>query len=222
MIPVFAVVQWSRLTMSIYPILLAVVVQGSLADRAIDAAVKSYASVRTAKATFEQTITNPLLGSTLRSKGEFEQSRPNKFAFRFTDPKGDVIICDGQYVWAYLPASAPGRVNRMPCGGGSLDLIGEFFTNPKDRYMISDGGAATVGERRAHIVQLTPKSRDAAFVRAKVWVDPATGSLVQFEAVEPNGLIRLVRITSFTPNAPVKDSAFRFTVPKGVKVVDIT
>lgn len=201
--------------------LLLVTALQSPADQAIDAAVKAYANVRTAKASFEQTITNPLIGSTLRSKGEFEQSRPNRFAFRFADPKGDVIICDGRYVWAYLPASAPGRVNRMPCGAGSLDLIGEFFTNPKDRYTIGDGGPATIGERKAHVVLLTPKSKTAAFTRAKVWVEPVTGALLQFEAVEPNGLTRVVRITKFTPNAAVNASAFKFSVPRGVQIVDI-
>jgi outer membrane lipoprotein carrier protein len=208
--------------MTILSLLLVATLQ-SPADRAIDAAVKAYADIRTAKASFEQTITNPLLGSTLQSKGNVEQSRPNRFAFRFTDPKGDVIICDGRYVWVYLPASTPGRVNRAPCGGqaGSLDLIGEFFTNPRDRYTIGDGGAATVGTKKAHIVELTPKSKDADFVRATVWIDPANGSLLQFEAVEPNGLKRLVTIISFTPNAPVSASAFTFTVPSGVRIVDI-
>ena len=210
----------NEITMFALSLILVTALQ-SPADKAIDAAVKSYANIRTAKASFEQTITNPLLGSTLHSKGEFEQSRPNRFAFRFTDPKGDVIICDGKFVWAYLPASAPGRVNRMPCGSGSLDLIGEFFTNPKDRYTIGDGGAATVGDRKAQVVLLTPRSRDAAFTRAKVWVEPTTGALLQFEAVEPNGLTRLVRIIKFTPNAPVNESAFKFNVPRGVKVVDI-
>ena len=209
--------------MSVLSLLLIATLQ-SPADRAIDAAVKSYAAIRTAKATFEQTITNPLLGSTLKSRGEFEQSRPNRFVFRFTDPTGDVIVCDGRFVWVYLPASAPGRVNRAACGGaqtGSLDLIGEFFTNPRDRYTIGDGGAASLGDRKTHIVLLTPKSKNAAFVRSKVWIEPATGSLVQFEAVEPSGLTRLVRITSFTSNAAVDSKAFRFTVPKGVKVVDV-
>ena len=208
--------------MSIVSLLLIATVQ-SPADKAIDAAVKAYADIRTAKASFEQTITNPLIGNTLHSRGTFEQSRPNRFAFRFTDPKGDVIICDGKYVWVYLPASAPGRVNRAPCGGqaGALDLIGEFFTNPRDRYTIGDGGTATVGGKQAHVVQLTPKSRDADFVRAKVWIEPSTGSLLQFEAVEPNGLTRQVKITSFTPNAAVNASAFTFSVPSGVRVVDI-
>ena len=209
--------------MSVLTLLLVATLQ-SPADKAIESAVAAYAGIRTAKASFEQTIMNPLLGSELKSRGEFEQSRPNRFAFRFTDPKGDVIVCDGRYVWAYLPTSTPGRVNRAPCGGdqaGSLDLIGEFFTNPKARYTIGDGGAATIGDRKTHVVLLTPKSKDAAFTRAKVWIDPTSGSLVQFEAVEPSGLTRLVRITRFTPNAPVNQSAFTFTVPKGVKVVDI-
>jgi len=209
--------------MSILSFLLIAALQ-SPADRAIDAAVKAYANIRTAKATFEQTITNPLIGSTLKSKGEFEQSRPNRFAFRFTDPKGDVIICDGKHVWAYLPTSAPGRVNRAQCGGegtAALDLIGEFFSNPKARYTIGDGGAARIGDRNGHIVLLTPKSKDAAFVRAKVWIEPTSGALLQFEAVEQNGLTRLVRITNFTPNAAVNSKAFTFTVPKGVKVVDM-
>jgi len=209
--------------MSVLTLLLVATLQ-SPADKAIDAAVAAYAGIRTAKATFEQTITNPLLGSELKSRGEFEQSRPNRFAFRFTDPKGDVIVCDGRYVWAYLPTSTPGRVNRAPCGGdqaGSLDLIGEFFTNPKERYTIGDGGVATIGDRKTHVVLLTPRSKNAAFTRAKVWIEPTSGSLVQFEAVEPSGLTRLVRITRFTPNAPVNQGAFTFTVPKGVKVVDI-
>jgi len=209
--------------MSVLTLLLVATLQ-SPADKAIESAVAAYAGIRTAKASFEQTIMNPLLGSELKSRGEFEQSRPNRFAFRFTDPKGDVIVCDGRYVWAYLPTSTPGRVNRAPCGGdqaGSLDLIGEFFTNPKARYTIGDGGAATIGDRKTHVVLLTPKSKDAAFTRAKVWIEPTSGALVQFEAVEPSGLTRLVRITRFTPNAPVNQSAFTFTVPKGVKVVDI-
>jgi outer membrane lipoprotein carrier protein len=101
--------------MSILSLLFIATLQ-SPADRAIESAVSAYAHIRTAKATFEQTITNPLLGSTFRSKGEFEQSRPNKVAFRFTDPKGDMIVCDGRFVWVYLPASTPGRVNKAPCG----------------------------------------------------------------------------------------------------------
>ncbi len=192
------------------------------ADRALDAAVSAYARVRTARAQFEQSIDNPLTGSTLTSRGVFEQQRPDKFVFRFDDPKGDLIVSDGRYVWLYLPSSAPGQVIRAPLKrgpAGSLDLIGEFFTNPRTRYVVGDAGADTVGGHVTRVVTLTPRNSDAAFVHAKVWIDPS-GTLRQFEAEEPSGITRRVRITSFAPNVPVTAGAFTFRPPKGVRVVD--
>lgn len=195
----------------------------SAAETAIDRAVKAYASVRTTRATFEQTIRNPITGSDLASKGEFEQSRPDKFAFRFSDPQGDVIVSDGKFVWLYLPSSTPGQVIRAPLTAdleGSIDLIGAFFSNPRQKYTISDGGEATVGGKATRVVTLTPRQGAASFTKARVWIDASDGMLRQFEAEEANGVTRRVRITSFSPNAKVSASAFSFKPPKGVKIVD--
>lgn len=190
---------------------------------AIDRAVGAYAKVRTARASFEQTITNPLTGSRLSSRGEFEQARPDKFAFRFSDPKGDAIISDGRYVWVYLPSSTPGQVIRAAVSSqieGSIDLIGTFFNNPKAKYAITDGGVAKIGDRATRVLTLVPKTKDAGFVRARVWIDGEDGTLRQFEAEEHSGITRTVRITSFEPNVSVAPSSFAFKAPKGVRVVD--
>jgi outer membrane lipoprotein carrier protein len=195
----------------------------SPADKAIDAAVSAYSHVRTARASFTQTIKNALTGSTLNSRGEFEQQRPDKFAFRFADPKGDAIVSDGRFVWLYLPSTSPGQVIKSPLNStatGSLDLIGEFFTNPRERYDIGDGGGVTLDGRPARVVSLIPKLRNATFLRARVWIDPETGGLLQFEAEEPTGVTRLVRITSFVPNVAVSAGTFSFKPPKGVRVID--
>lgn len=195
----------------------------SPAEAAVDRAVKAYSSVRTAKATFEQTIRNPLTGSDIRSRGEFEQSRPDRFAFRFSDPKGDVILSDGKYVWLYLPSSTPGQVIRAPLTSdieGSIDLIGAFFDNPRSRYNLSDGGTATIEEHDTRVVNLVPRANGASFKSAKVWIDTDSGILRQFEAEELNGVVRRVLIKSYVPNAQVARSAFTFTPPKGVRIVD--
>jgi outer membrane lipoprotein carrier protein len=194
------------------------------ANAAIDRAVKAYSSMKTARASFEQSITNALTGSLLKSQGEFEQSRPDKFVFRFSDPKGDLILSDGRFVWLYLPSSTPGQVIRAPLTAdleGSMDLIGAFFSNPRTRYTITDGGAATIGARPTRLVTLLPKSSgESGFQRARVWIDTEDGMLRQFEATESSGITRLVRITKFELNAPVAASAFTFRPPRGVKVVD--
>ena len=201
----------------------ALVAQASAADQAIDRAVAAYASVRTAHATFEQSISNALTGSAIASRGEFDQSRPDRFAFRFADPKGDIILSDGKFVWLYLPSSTPGQVIRAPLTAdieGSIDLIGAFFSNPRARYTITDAGEATIGGRATRAVNLVPRKGDTGFTKARVWIDAEHGLLRQFEATEASGVTRRVRIVSFEPNVTIAASAFRFKPPKGVRVVD--
>ena len=198
--------------------------QQSPVDAVIDRAVATYNKTKTSKGTFEQAITNPLTGSTVKAIGEFQQQRePARFSFRFVQPKGDMIIGDGKWLWVYLPSSTPGQVIKVPMtdgAAGSLDLASRFFDSPKTRFTISDAGTATVAGRAAHALLLRPKSSTEPFTQAKVWIDNADGTLRQFETVEPSGITRLVTVTAVTPNAPVDAKLFSFKAPKGARIVD--
>jgi outer membrane lipoprotein carrier protein len=199
--------------------------QGSV-DPIIDKAVATYNNTRTSKGTFEQVITNPLTGSKANASGQFEQQRqPARFSFRFVQPKGDMLIGDGKWLWVYLPSSTPGQVIKVPMtegGAGSLDLASRFFDSPKTRFTITDAGTATIAGHPTRAVVLQPKSSAEPFTRAKVWIDVADGTLRQFETVENSGITRLVTITAVTPNAPVDPKSFSFKPPKGTRVVDQT
>ena len=198
--------------------------QQSTVDAVIDKAVATYNKTKTSRGTFEQAITNPLTGSTVKAIGEFQQQRePARFSFRFVQPKGDMIIGDGKWLWVYLPSSTPGQVIKVPMtdgGAGSLDLASRFFDSPKTRFTIGDAGTATVAGRAAHALVLKPKSSTEPFTQAKVWIDNADGTLRQFETVEPSGITRLVTVTAVTPNAPVDERLFSFKAPKGARIVD--
>ena len=198
--------------------------QQSPVDAVIDKAVATYNKTKTSKGTFEQAITNPLTGSTVKAVGEFQQQRePARFSFRFVQPKGDMIIGDGKWLWVYLPSSTPGQVIKVPMtdgGAGSLDLASRFFDSPKTRFAITDAGTATVAGRAAHALMLKPKSSTEPFTQAKVWIDTADGTLRQFQTEEPSGITRLVTITAVTPNAPVDAKLFSFMPPKGARIVD--
>jgi outer membrane lipoprotein carrier protein len=195
-------------------------------DATIDKAVATYAKTRTSRGTFDQAITNPLTGSTVKANGEFEQQRePARFSFRFLQPKGDVIVGDGKWLWVYLPSSQPNQVIKVPMtdgGAGSLDLASRFFDSPRSRFTITDGGTTTIAGRATHALVLKPKSNTEPFTQAKVWIDVADGTLRQFETVEPSGITRLVTVTSVTPNVPVDAKRFSFKPPKGTRVVDQT
>jgi outer membrane lipoprotein carrier protein len=190
----------------------------------LDRAVAKWAKVKTARATFEQTITNSLTGRTLKASGEFQQQRPGKLSVRFEDPADDRIVADGKRLWLYLPSSAPGQVIRTDLkegGSGTVDLSAQFLTAPRSRYTITPGAAASLDGHATHIYTLVPKSKgDAPFQSAAVWIDDADATIRQFEVTENSNVQRRVRMTSLKTNVPVDASAFVFKVPDGVRVVD--
>ena len=188
----------------------------------LDRAVAAWARVKTARATFEQTIVNPLTGTTLTSTGEYQQRRPGKLSVKFDNPATDRIVADGQYVWLYLPSSVPDQVIRSPLGSsgtGTVDLTAQFLSEPRKRYAVTGAGTLTVSGRPTHGYTLVPRAAGAAFKTATVYVDDADATIRQFVVTEPNGVQRTVRLTSFRTNVPVDAKAFVFTVPPGTRVV---
>lgn len=195
-------------------------------DATLDRAVSAYARVRTVRANMEQTLTNPLTGSTFRSKGQIQQRRPNRLEIRFTDPKGDRIVADGKFVWVYTPSTNPGQAFKLPLGvggTGSTDLMAELFTNPRSRFTISEAGKRTAGSRTAHGLTLIPKVDAGApvdFVKATVWVDSNDGIIREFEITDQSGIVRNVKLSSIKINPTIPGSAFVFSVPKGVQIFE--
>jgi outer membrane lipoprotein carrier protein len=188
----------------------------------LDRAVAAWAKVKTARATFEQTIVNPLTGNTLTATGEYQQQRPGKLSVKFDNPATDRIVADGRYVWLYLPSSVPDQVIRSPLsssGTGTVDLTAQFLTAPRTRYTVTGAGPLTVSGRPTHGYTLVPKATGAPFKTATVYVDDKDATIRQFVVTEPNGVQRTVRLTSFRPNVPVDAKAFVFTVPPGTRVV---
>lgn len=194
------------------------------ADEVLDHAVAVWSKVKTARATFEQTITNSLTGSSATARGEFQEQRPNRLAITFTDPSGDRIVGDGESIWVYLPSSAPGQVVKHAAGDQSavpLGITGEFLTDPRRRFDVSAAGTASVAGHPAHALTLIPKSStQRSFDRATIWVDDDDGLIRQFETVEPSGVTRRIRINSLDINVPVDRGVFAFKPPSGVRVID--
>jgi outer membrane lipoprotein carrier protein len=188
----------------------------------VQRAASRYAAMKSMRAEFRQTIANPLTGTTSVSRGEILRRHPNLLSINFTDPRGDRVVADGSWVWLYLPSSAPGQVIKLPPGSamGVVDPGALFLDAPLSRFNVSSGGAATIDGRNTQIAILTPKHPDGVLTRVKVWIDAADASVRQFEATDGNGLTRFIVITKLTANPTIARSAFRFTPPPRVRIVD--
>jgi outer membrane lipoprotein carrier protein len=193
------------------------------ADSTLDRAVAAYATVKTARISFSQTIDNALTGSTVTTQGVLQQRRPSRFAVTFAEPSGDRIVSDGQWVWVYLPSTNPGQVIRAKLGSegaGAPDFAAQFLEAPRQTYTVSGGAAATIDGSATHAVVLTPKSTSSPFSKVTLWVNDADALLRRVETVDQSGVVRRITVTKFARNAPVDAKAFVFKVPAGVKVFD--
>lgn len=191
------------------------------AEAIIDRAVAAYARLTSMRAEFRQTLTNPLTGSTQTTTGVILRKKPNLLSINFNS--GDRVAADGSTLWLYLPSSAPGQVMRMPYSGGNagaVDPANQFLNEPRSRFNVASAGTATVSGRATHAITLTPKRANSGITSAKVWIDDNDSSIRQFDVESPSGLKRRVVITSFTQNPSLSSSTFRFSVPKGARIID--
>ena len=192
------------------------------ADAAYERVAKAWAGTHTLRADFEQKISNPLLARTVSSKGVFLQQRPGKLSITFSQPAGDRIVGDGKFLWVYLPSSAPGQVLKLPAdadGAIVADLLTQLLDTPKKAFMISGGEASPVDGRAARRVQLIPKMAGSVpFQRAVLWLDDKDPRPLRVQVIDGQGVDRTITLTTWSPGASLPADAFRFTVPKGVKV----
>ena len=197
--------------------------QSTPADVAYDRAAKAYASFSSIDAQFEQKTTNPILGKSAISRGRFVQKKPNLVSINFTDPIGDRIVGDGKFLWVYLPSSTPNQVLKLPANSESaviVNLLGQLLDAPRKSFVISGGEAVTVDgvpTRKVLLVSRDPNT--AAFQRATLWIDDKDSRPVRVQIIDPQGIDRTFNMTSWTVNSALAGDVFKFSPPKGTKVV---
>lgn len=188
----------------------------------LDHASTVYQGVRTLTASFVQIITNPMVGEPDTTRGRLFQQRPSRFAMRFTSPAGDRIVADGRYLWLYTPSTEPGQVirSRIPQTGTGPNLIGQFVERPRERYTARYVRADSSAAGWADVIALTPRDDSQPYSSAVIWVGRADGLVRRVDLVESGGQERSVRLSNVQANAVVPSKEFRFSAPRGVRVVD--
>lgn len=187
---------------------------------AIDQAAMRYRQVRAMCADFEQVIHNRLLRWTKESAGRICQQRPNLLSMRFTDPDGDMVISDGEFVWVYYPSLDKDQVVRQPAAGspGREDFFREFLDDPGTKYLAEEGGIEAVGGRACRVVTLTPRA-GASYRRARLWVDAENHVIRKVEIHETDDVVKTLTLHNVDLSSVPDPALFVFEVPEGARVM---
>ena len=186
-------------------------------------ASNAYRGMSSLQAEFVQVIEDASLGDTLTTTGRLYQSGQNAFAMRFTDPPEEAIVIDGRYTWIYTPSTSPGQVIRMSVESDpvyGVNLLARLLDRPGDRYDSTWLRADTVNGRKVGVVAIIPRSMNANFSRAVLWLDTEDALPRRIELEESPGVRRILTLSKLRPNASIPRELFEFKIPRGVRVVD--
>ncbi len=188
----------------------------------VERAAAAYQSLRSFAADFRQIIADSMIG-TYESRGRLIQAGTARLAMRFTDPRGEAIVMDGDYVWVYTPSTTPGQVIRSPIPRDATygpNVLAWLLTRPAERYRVRYLGTNAVGGRGTDVVALTPMDSTLPFREAVVWLDQADALPRRLEIRERGGTLRTLIFTGVERNRRVTPETFRFEVPPGVRIIE--
>ena len=190
----------------------------------LDGASAAYQTVGAFSADFVQVVMNPLAGEPDTTWGKLYQKPPNLFAMRFTHPKGDRIVADGRSLWLYTPSTTPGQVIRTPIpavGTTGPNLIGQFVDHARERYRARYVHADTLSpDGVADVIALDPKDSSLPYRGAVIWIARSDSLVRRMEIAEISGQQRVVILRGLQARHEVPGREFKFSVPRGVQVVD--
>ena len=186
----------------------------------LEGASSRYAGASALCAAFEQKLENPILRQTKESRGELCQRQPDLFSMRFEDPKGDLVVADGTYLWIYYPSMDPKQVVRtsMTSAGRGFDFHREFLERPREKYTATYVGRETVGGAATHRVKVVPRG-EASYRHAELWVGAQDRLVRRVTIHEQSGAVRTVTLSDVRLDPSIAAGTFVFTPPPGTQVI---
>jgi outer membrane lipoprotein-sorting protein len=155
-----------------------------------------------------------------------KRHKPHDEHFRLdiTKPEPKQYAFDGHKLEVYYPRAE--TVDEYEVGNYK-DLAEQFLllgfgTTSKElatAYMISLGGAETVGNEKTTRIELIPKSKEMLthLTRVELWISDTLGVPVQQKLYTPGANFHLFTYSNMIINPNLADSAVKLNLPKGIK-----
>ena len=224
-------------------LLLALGVEHGLADTADEVFENfkaAYEKSQNFSADFEETTLRA--GNKSVAKGRLMFSKPNLLRKEYVSPKNpeklsQLIVLDGEYSWSYTPLL--NQVNKMKWNRSHrkelLPGIGASLEDTQKNYdmrLVEDEVANAKGIYHIELIpkpHMVPKPEDGtppAREVLEVWVESKEWLPLQFgyrsESPEGETVSVIVAMTNIQRDQPMSPDTFKFNVPKGAEVIDLS
>lgn len=172
-------------------------------------------NVRTLNGRFVQTQTDEHGELVSSGAGMVAIARPGRFRWSYAQPYEQLMVCDGETIWAYDPDLK--QATKRPAGETLAGTPAELLAQQarlSDNFTTKD-----LGEKDGlRVVSLEPKNDQSDFKSIELWLKAGVPQRLKFS--DPLGGNTVVELRDVKVNQPVADEQFKFAPPKGVEVVE--
>ena len=193
----------------------------------VERANKAFESIE-ADLTYTKII--PLLEVNEVSTGEIRYKKPNKAYIKFTAPRNEINVIDGEYVWIFHPEARQVEKYRTrdktqaPQGMSFFELgYKSSVAEANKRYEISLIEKKVEKGKRFYVLELIPKANQAddRYSKIHLWIEEGFWLPSVIELFESEGeVLNKIELNNISLNKPIPDKVFQFVVPKGVEVIE--
>jgi outer membrane lipoprotein carrier protein len=174
----------------------------------------TYKEVADFRADFVQIACDAASGTCTKFEGKLEVKKPNLLRLEVKKPDPQLIVCDGQNLWIHLIKEK--QVVRV-----GLDRTNNYLVwlSPLSKLISAKvkNGCRANGDYQIWLD--LPEFKDM-FKEVKILVNRETYLINGLDVTDVNDNTAEYRFTGIKLNAKPKDERFRFTVPKGVSLIN--
>lgn len=174
----------------------------------------AYRDVADFKADFVQISCDAATGTCTKFEGRLEARKPNLLRMEVKKPEPQLIVCDGQNLWVHLVKEK--QVVRV-----SLDRTNNYLAwlSPLNKLISARvrNGCQANGEYQIWLD--LPEFKDM-FKEVKILVNRQTHLISGLDVADTGDNTAEYRFSGIKLNNKLKDDRFRFTVPKGVSLIN--
>ncbi len=158
------------------------------------------------------------LGISRSESGTLYLQKPGKMKWDYTSPAGKIFLLDGKYAWFWSRGAS--QVQRIEAK--KLDDLRSplrFLLGHTELEKELTSLKLSLGVNGQYVLTGVPKGQENRIQQITFQVTPA-GAITGISIEETDGAITRFAFTGEEPNAKIPESAFRFTPPAGVPVVN--
>jgi outer membrane lipoprotein carrier protein len=159
-----------------------------------------------------------LLREKVVSKGKIRFKHPDKVSIEFFHPESSQMVFDGKTLLLYFKKEKMAERYQVHAN----PVVEKYLLFTKDPFQEKLAQWKIVEDRESVVViEILPKTKDALFVKTRLWVSKKDWMVVGMEMVERNGDTTLLRYSNLKVNTGLSDSDFEISLPKDVKITEV-